>query len=69
MNKIFEVREYTDGGPQDRGYPIKYVEEVSLEEATTKHKESNWIEVREITQEHYNSLKKEAIENMKMFTI
>lgn len=66
--KIFEVREYTDGGFHDKGYPIGYVQEVSKEEAEAKHKTSNWVEVREISEEMYASRKKDAEETMKMFT-
>jgi hypothetical protein len=66
--KIFEIREYNDGGPQDRGDVIGYAKEESLEIAREKHKKSNWIEVREITSKEYYSKKEQAEAELKMFT-
>ena len=66
--KIFEIREYSYGDYNDRGDVIGYVRESSKEEAEAKHKTSNWIGVREITQEDYLAQKKQAEEKIKMFT-
>jgi len=67
--KIFEIREYSNGGFHDQGEAIGYAKENSLEEAEAKHKPNNWFRVREITQQRYDFLKKQAEENMKRFTL
>jgi len=66
--KIFEIIEYSDGGPNDRGFVFDYIKtNQTLEElrATRKH---GFIDYREISQAEYNEKKEQAEQQMIMFS-
>lgn len=70
--KIFEVKNYIDGGPNDRGFIIKYIKSKSRQEAFEKVNKgkSGWFyQVFEISLEEFNKRKKEAENKLKMFKI
>jgi hypothetical protein len=68
--KIFEKRQFTDGGPNDRGFCIGYIHADTEEEAkrilNIKH---GFIQLFEITNEEYEARKEEAAAMLRMFTI
>ena len=67
---IFEKVEYSDGGPNDKGSVIGYIEADSLDEAKViLNVNHNFIQVREITQETYNERKKIAKMEYEMYSI
>lgn len=69
---IFEKRQYTDGGPNDRGYVIGYIKADSKEEAMRIKNEEHpgslgFIQVHKISEETYEQRKKEAESLSKIF--
>ena len=64
--KLFEIREFIDGGPNDRGNVIGYVKASSIEEL--KEKRTNYfIDYIEISEERFLKLKEEVENKLKMF--
>ena len=51
--KIFEIREFIDGGPNDRGFVIGYIESESREELR-KNRPNGFIDYFEIPRAMYN---------------
>jgi hypothetical protein len=68
--KIFEKREFTDGGPNDKGFVIGYIKAKSKEEARNilniKH---GFIQLFEISLIDFSKRKMEAWKNYKIFDI
>lgn len=65
--KIFEIIQYEDGGPNDRGKVIGYIkinEEEELPKTSTGFKQYHQISIRE-----YNKRKNEALRALDLFTI
>lgn len=62
MSKIFEEKQYSDGGPNDRGVIIGYVEAESKQAAREKTGIThNFIQFVEIPREEYERLKAKAL--------
>lgn len=66
--KMFVILKYSDGGPNDKGRVIGYIEATSgLEARKLAGITTGFEDCIEITREKYESEKKKAIEVMKMF--
>ena len=66
--KLFEMVEWTDGGPLDRGIILGYEKGNSEKELKKRFKINHgFISFREISLEEYNKRKKLAEKNLKMF--
>lgn len=68
MIKIFEIKEYTDGGPNDKGAVVGYVTANNRKEAS-KNLENVFQTVNEISRETYLFRKKQAEEQLKLFQL
>ena len=67
--KIFEITEYIDGGPNDRGYIVGYLKtDKTLSELRSERKHG-FIDYNEISEELFNSRKEIAINELKKFDI
>jgi len=67
--KIFEVKEFTDGGPNDKGVLIGYEKGESSEQLKKKNGITHgFISFHEISQEEYNRRKEGARRHFESFT-
>lgn len=66
--KIFELRGYIDGGPNDRGVALEYFEAPSLDAAKTL-KQDTYTSVIEISTDYYYQLKTAAQANLAKFKV
>lgn len=68
--KIFEKREFSDGGPMDRGTCIGFIrakdKEIAKKILNINH---GFIELREISQKEFVKRKKEALNNYNMYVL
>lgn len=70
MNKIFEKRQMSDGGPMDRGICIGFIKAKNEKEAKEiLNINHNFIELREISKKEFLQRKKEALENYRMYKL
>jgi hypothetical protein len=68
--KIFEIREYSDGGPNDKGVVIGYVKANNKTDAKKRAKITNRFKnVYEISRSYYEALKRMAKERYEIFNI
>jgi hypothetical protein len=68
--KIFEKREFFDGGPNDKGWTIGYIKAESKEQAKEiLNIDHNFIQLFEISEKEFKKRKKEAWENYKMYKL
>jgi len=68
--KIFEKKEYIDGGPNDRGVILGYEKGESPEQLKKKYDINHgFIQFREISLEDFKARKKEAWANYAMYKI
>ena len=66
--KIFEKRQYQDGGPNDRGDCIGFVRALNKEEARKiSGITHNFIQFHEISEKSFLERKREAWNNYKMY--
>lgn len=68
MDKIFEIKEYMDGGPNDKGVTIGFIKAETKEKAKIKAKITNGFkDAVLIDEELYNRRKLEAKQKYDMF--
>jgi len=67
--KIFEKREYIDGGPNDNGFVIGYVKTNKNKEQLRKEVGHGFINFIEISESEFLKKKREAFKKYKMFDI
>jgi hypothetical protein len=67
--KIFEKREYTDGGTNDRGYTIGYVKTNKTKEQLRKEVGHGFIDFIELSEKQFLEKKEEAFKKYKMFDL
>lgn len=66
--KIYEIREYIDGGPNDRGFLTGYVKARSKEHARKKvNMKSGFVQIHEISSERYRERKGAALRQAAMY--
>lgn len=65
--KLFQKREYIDGGPNDRGIVIGYVRTTKTREELRSEMSHGFIDFIEISEELFLKLKKDAESKLKMF--
>lgn len=65
---LFEKKEYSDGGPNDKGVLIGYIEANSREEAENiLNVNHGFIQIHEISQEVYENRKRDAENTLQMY--
>ena len=67
--KIFEKREYMDGGPNDRGFTVGFIKTNKTREDLRKEQGHGFIDYIELTEEAFLKRKRQAEYNLKMFDI
>ena len=66
---IFEIREYVDGGPSDRGRVIGYKKTDKTRQELREEQGHSFIDYHEITPEEYLEKRKKVEEELAMFNI
>ena len=69
MEKIFEIREYSDGGTFDKGDVTGYIKTDKTREQMREENGHGFIDYLELTKEEYLKKKKSAEEFLEMFNI
>ena len=69
MDKIFEIRQFTDGGPSDRGDVTGYIRTDKTREQMRKENGHGFTDYFELTEEEYLKRKKHAEKVLAMFNI
>jgi hypothetical protein len=69
MEKIFEIREYTDGGPSDRGDVTGYIKTGKTRDQMREENGHGFTDYIELTKEEYLKKKRIAEQHLEMFNI
>jgi hypothetical protein len=69
MEKIFEIREYTDGGPSDRGDVTGYIKTDKTREQMREENGHGFTDYIELTKEEYVKRRYTAYKFLEMFNI
>jgi len=67
--KIYEIIEYSDGGPNDKGTIVGYKKSNNSRNHLRAKINHNFIDYREISEEEFSKRKKEVEKNLKMFNL
>ncbi len=67
--KIYEIKEYFDGGPNDRGFLIGFIKTNKTRQELRAENGHGFIDYHEMSEEEFLKRKKEAFKIYKMFDI
>lgn len=67
--KIFEIREFSDGGPNDQGTIIGYIKTSKSREQLRGDRKHGFIDYFEITKTEFLRRKRKALQIYNMFNI
>jgi hypothetical protein len=67
--KIYEIIEYSDGGPNDKGTITGYIKTEESRNHLKAKINHNFIDYNEISEKEFLEKKKKAEDNLKMFNI